>query len=86
MSIEELYQYLNEPDRLQETYIVRLSLRYESELFELVTNEIISPDPFSPTRWTWENDWYEGQEHVEVLGFIPLQEVKVVYYGTKNKR
>ena len=85
MSIEELYQYLNEPDRLQETYIVRLSIRGESNQYELVTNEIIYPDPFSPTRWTWENDWYEG-ENVKVLGFIPLQEVKVEYYGTKNKR
>lgn len=85
MSIEELYQYLNEPDRLQETYIVRLSIRGESNQYELVTNEIIYPDPFSPTRWTWENDWYEGG-NVKVLGFIPLQEVKVEYYGTKNKR
>ena len=85
MTIEELYQYLNEPDRLQETYIVRLSIRGESDQYELVTNEIIYPDPFSPTRWTWENDWYEGG-YVKVLGFIPLQEVKVEYYGTKNKR
>lgn len=86
MSIEELYQYLNDPETVQEEYIVRLSIRYDYEKEPEIINELIFPSPFSPTRWCWENDWNEGQEHVSVLAFRPLQEIEVKGYGTKNNR
>ena len=30
------------------------------------------------TPYYWLNDWYEGQEHVELIGFIPVDQITLV--------
>lgn len=29
--------------------------------------------------WMWENDWYEGQENVEYLGFVDVEDLELQY-------
>ena len=33
--------------------------------------------------YIWENDWWEGQEDVKLLGFMPIDDIRI--YGSPDK-
>ena len=58
-----------------EPLIVNIRTRYnESDEWEY-TNQVVTYDGFD--CWIWENDWWEGQPYVEVVGFDMVANIKV---------
>ena len=44
------------------------------------TTEILE---FELGEYVWENDWWEGQEDVKLLGFIPIDDIRI--YGSPDE-
>ena len=77
MSVEEFLKKLDAEEKT--TYIVTLAYKYAIEDQYTVENLILEFDGTVATDyWVWNYDWWEGQENVKVLGFIPLQYVKTL--------
>lgn len=60
--------------------IVRIRLKYSFETDWRYINELYLYDPESGlphSEYVWENDWWEGEEDVEILGFINISDVKI---------
>ena len=76
MDLTELYRKLRlEP---YTDYIVRIRYRYLFEDKWTYDNSILTYDIETDT-FTWLDDWNEGQEDVEVLGYCPVSELKDYY-------
>ena len=45
------------------------------------TTEILSFEPGD--GYVWENDWWEGEEYVKLLGFIPIDDIRI--YGSPDE-
>lgn len=57
-----------------DSILVQMRLKYDGddeweECTELLLNE--GPDWTTP-KYVWENDWWEGQEHIEVIAMAPV--------------
>lgn len=65
-----------------ETMIVHLRCKYSHEdewtyLNELLIPEV-NPSVVQPHEYyVWKNDWWEGQQDVDILGCIPVFDVDV---------
>ena len=62
-------------------FIVRIRLKYECEEKYREYNELIYNDGLN---WenpdlVWQNDWWEGEPDVELLGCIPIDELSYPY-------
>ena len=57
------------------TYIVRVAYKYDHEKEYTYSNEILLADNGD---FIWETDWYEGQEDVQYIGAIAVEEIPVV--------
>ena len=57
-----------------DTYIVRIKMKYSSEKEYVYTNEVLD---WCGGYFEWLNDWWEGQQDVQILGCIPLRDVEV---------
>lgn len=73
MKIEEFLQYMESRNNYGE-YIVRIAYKYAHEKTWTITNEYLSYN-FEFDMWEWQNDWHEGQEYVEVLGYIRVDDI-----------
>ena len=62
-------------------FIVRIRLQYDVEDKPREYNELIYNDGVSweMPKLVWQNDWWEGEEHVELLGCIPIDELSYPY-------
>ena len=58
-----------------EDYVVRLKYKYTCEEEYTYSNELLLVN--SAFGYEWNNDWHEGQEDVEVLGWLRIDEVKI---------
>ena len=70
-------------------YIVKLRYRYGHEKEWTVSNEILEYYADSKgENYIWLNDWFEGQQWVEIMGFMPIEDVDVPEYTIpiKNRR
>ena len=73
-----------------QNYIVKVRYKYDWEPDWLVENQLLEYYPNSNPNvhihhdYVWLNDWFEGQEWVEVMGFMPFDEVEVPLW-TKNQ-
>ena len=65
-------------------FVVRLKVKYNSEKEYREFNELLydNGDCYSGHRLCWQNDWYEGEQEVELLGCVPVDELEYPY----NKR
>ena len=61
-------------------YIVRIRYRYSWENSYTVSNEIYYFDGCTGC-WCWFNDWYEGQDIVEVIGYVADEDIIVEGVG-----
>lgn len=75
MSIKEFFKYLETKDI--ETQIVYLRYKYSWEDDWIYSNQILKVDMSVDGFYIWSSDWNEGQEDVEVLGFIAVSDVEV---------
>lgn len=62
-------------------FIVRLRLKYDYEENAREYNELIYNDgeSWETPDLVWQNDWWEGEENVELLGCIPIDELRYPY-------
>lgn len=68
MTLDQLFEIIG-----YGTYIVRLKYKYEQETEYTVSNEVLD---FSPDYgYVWLNDWFEGQQNVEVVAFINVDDI-----------
>ena len=73
MSLKEFFEYLER--QTIHTKIVYMRYKYSFETEWTYDNEIL--DVNSELEYEWLNDWDEGQQCVEILGCIDLDDVKV---------
>lgn len=60
-------------------YIVSIRLRYDHETEWEYLNELyLVEDDLS---YEWLNDWYEGQQQVEILGYFAINDVAPVIHA-----
>lgn len=81
MTLDQFYNTIKQLN-LHEDLIVKLGYRYKWEKDYTFTNEYLQYMPYKDD-WEWLNDWHEGQQDVQVIGFIPISNVTVPAYTTK---
>ena len=74
MTENDFFKYLR--DKEIQDYIVSLRYKYSWEDDWNYSNEILEWEP-SLTSYVWNVDWDEGYDEVEVLGCIPIADIKV---------
>ena len=57
--------------------IVYLRYKYAHEETWTYSKEILEVNMYADNFYVWENDWYEGQQEVEMLGCISIDDVNV---------
>lgn len=77
MTLIELFEILSKPTTVHQDYIVKLKYKYSFEEQYTIENQILEYDG-SMDEYIWLNDWNEGQEDVEVLGYVAVQDLKIV--------
>ena len=66
-------------DKLQPNdYIVFIKLKYKHENTYRYTQEYLYYD-FEDSMWTWNMDWWEGEENVDIYGMISFEDMKEYY-------
>lgn len=75
MDIREFFKYLETKDI--ETQIVYLRYKYSWEDTWTYSNEILEVDTSIDGFYIWNSDWNEGQEDIEILGYIAVSDVEV---------
>ena len=57
-------------------YIVNIRYKYSFQDTYERSNEFVT---ITPEGATWDMDWWEGQDDVDLMGFIALEDVYVPY-------
>ena len=62
-------------------FIARIKLKYDYEDKYREYNELLYNDGYdwSNPNLIWQNDWWEGEQDVELLGCIPIDELEYPY-------
>lgn len=79
MTIEEFESKVAR-SMMVESKVVSIRLKYSFESDWRYINELYLYDPeggLPYSDYVWENDWYEGEEYVEILGYINISDIKV---------
>lgn len=82
---KKLHDYLAK--RPYGDHIVRIRLRYDPHEEWKYTTEFLAFDGIDDNgepRGVWENDWYEGQREVELLGAIPMHYICISGFPEKS--
>ena len=82
MDDEEFNKFLDNLEYLG-AMIVRIKLKYEHEKDYHYTNEYLSYNG-NTGEWDWENDWWEGQQDVQYLGAIMVDDIQVPMFARKE--
>ena len=75
-----LYGEFMKLNLIRTDYIVIIRLRYEHDKEYDNITEILEYDPTSDIHF-WVSDWYEGQQHVEILAAVPLSHITIDRIG-----
>ena len=62
-------------------FVVRIRLKYNSETKYREYNELLYNDGqnWLQPNLVWQNDWWEGEQSVELIGCIPIDELEYPY-------
>ncbi len=77
MTKEEFWEYIHKPDIVRQDYIVTIRMRYSDHCEWEYTNELLTLNEDNPFYFIWDNDWWEGEKFVEILGYISIDDVTV---------
>ena len=61
-------------------YVVRIRLKYNHEKEAREINQLLLFEPSGlpdGLNFVWLNDWHEGEEHVEIVGYIKVHEIEI---------
>ena len=74
MTLDEFFEYL---DKLPiQKYLVDMMYKYDHEKEWERNNEVLEYD-WDLDDYVWLNDWNKGQQCIEVLGCIAIDEIKI---------
>lgn len=77
MTREEFWEYIHKPNIVRQDYIVSIRLKNsEYSQWEYI-NELLTLNEDDPFYFIWDNDWYEGEKFVEILGYISIDDIPV---------
>lgn len=76
MNLEEFDDWLQKQDLICDK-LVYLRMRGDHEKEWTYQHELLLVDCDCPGYYCWENDWHEGEEHVEILGCINIFDIDV---------
>ena len=79
MTREEFWKYIHKPNIVRQDYIVAIRKKYTEDGIWEYTNELLTINDDDPFYFIWDNDWWEGEHYVEILGYISIDEVPVPY-------
>ena len=80
MTLEEFYQHIDNQELCQ-NYLVRIKMKYSHESEYDLLNELYLFNG-EECKYEWLYDWYEGQQEVEVIGFIPVSDIQIKQKAT----
>lgn len=72
---EEFNKWLDKLEYLGDM-IVSIKLKYDHEKEYRYTNEYLSYEG-NFGEWVWKHDWWEGEQEVEYLGAIMVDDIEV---------
>lgn len=75
MTLEEFFYKLEKLDYYEDV-IVEIAYKYDWENEYTIENQYLEYDG-NVGDWVWLHDWDEGQQNVEVLGYIRMQDVDI---------
>lgn len=75
MTLKEFSERL-ESDSIEDK-IVSLRYKYSFEKDWTYSNEILEVDMNVEGNYVWLNDWNEGQEEIEILGYVNVSDVMI---------
>lgn len=76
MALNEFYEWLEKQPILTDK-LVSLRFKYSWDEYWIYSKEYLSVDVEGPCLYTWLNDWHEGQQDVEVLGCIDVEDIEI---------
>lgn len=85
MSIEDFDNYLKTLEVIEDQ-LVYMRYKYSWETNWTYSKEILLADMDAPEYYAWLNDWFEGQENIEILGCIPIDEIDVPLFETNTAK
>ena len=59
--------------------IVRMGIKYVEETGYDYDNYLLYQSDFGCDHVLWQDDWCEGQRDIDLIGFIPVDEVEMKY-------
>ena len=71
----KLIEKINNMGLPYEDMIVHVRYKYAHEKTYHESNELLIFDVNYPNYYWWFNDWYEGQEDVKFLDFMPISKI-----------
>lgn len=83
MTLKELFKIINDRTYKPAYYLVHLRERYSWDKDWTEYNVLLAWD-WDMCGYVWDWDFNEGQEFVEVLGFIDTDEIKVPDYNERE--
>ena len=70
---EEFENYMAQ-DLTPGKYIVKIKMKYDHEMEYSYSNEILI---YTGVGWKWLNDWWEGQQDVQIRGWIEVSDLEI---------
>ena len=70
---EEFENYMAQ-DLTPGKYIVKIKMKYDHEMEYSYSNEILI---YTGVDWKWLNDWWEGQQDVQIRGLIEVSDLEI---------
>ena len=74
MKLDDFFKFLSKLP--VDDYVVRLKLKYDHEHYYRYTNELLLYDG---SDYYWDSDWNEGEQDVEVIGYIAVDRINSFY-------
>ena len=75
MTLEQFHEYLDKQPISDK--LVNMRYKYSWEDIWTYSNEILEVNDRVDGYYEWLSDWNEGQEDIEILGCIAVDEIKV---------
>ena len=75
MTHQELIQRILNSNLPYEYMLVHVAYKYSHEKQYTYSNELLLFDVHYANYYCWYNDWYEGQEDVIFLEFMPISKL-----------
>lgn len=75
MTVEQFFKWL-ESQPIKDR-IVYMRYRYFAGNEWEYSNEVLEVDYTEDKNYFWLDDWNEGQPEVEILGCVPIEDVKI---------